>query len=517
MKEQISILVEDNTAWQRGFAETKMNHNVKYPSLYQINTRVWLTELSEALGRPATLDDIPDTELDHLAELGFDWIWFLSVWTTGEKSRRISLENPEWRREFEQTLHNLKDEDIGGSGFAIADYHVHPNLGGDEALKRLRTKLNNRGLRLMLDFVPNHMGPDHPWVQDHPEYFISGAEEDIKNNPQNYTRVNLKESEKIFAYGRDPYFAGWRDTMQLDYSNPATVEAMKQELLRISDQCDGVRCDMAMLILPEVFERTWGRKAQPFWPVAIKAVRKHVRGFCFMAEVYWDMEWILQQQGFDYTYDKRLYDRLHEGNTIAIRDHFSASLGYQDKLVRFLENHDEPRAADTFSPDQYKAAAVITFLSPGMRFFHQGQFEGRMKRISPHLIRAPHEPLHTDLQEFYSSLLSVLKHPLVRDGEWSLISCTPAWEGNSSNDSFIAFGWMGTRRKKMVVVANFRPHSSQCYLHPLFNDLYGAQWRFQDLMSEACYDRDGDDLHFGGLYLDMEPWQYHVFEISKTH
>ena len=213
------------------------------------------------------------------------------------------------------------------------------------------------------------------------------------------------------AYGRDPYFAGWPDTVQLDYSNPATAEAMTNELLRISDQCDGVRCDMAMLILPDVFEKTWGRRAQPFWPLVTKAVRDKVPGFCFMAEVYWDMEWTMQQQGFDYAYDKRLYDRLREGHARPVREHFYAAPDYQDKLARFLENHDEPRAAATFDQKNHEAAAVITFFSPGLRFFHQGQFEGRLKRISPHLIRAPQEPVNEAIQKFYSGVTFHLKEP----------------------------------------------------------------------------------------------------------
>ena len=164
------------------------------------------------------------------------------------------------------------------------------------------------------------------------------------------------------------------------------------ELARIAEQCDGVRCDMAMLVLPEVFERTWGIRADPFWPRATESVRRKHPQFRFMAEVYWDLEWTMQQQGFDYAYDKRLYDRLREGHARPVREHFHAGLDYQDKLARFLENHDEPRAAATFSPDIHEAAAVITFLSPGLRFFHQGQFQGRRKRISPHLVRAPQEP-----------------------------------------------------------------------------------------------------------------------------
>ncbi len=219
---------------------------------------------------------------------------------------------------------------------------------------------------------------------------------------------------------------------------------MKQELIRISGQCDGVRCDMAMLILPEIFERTWGRKAQSFWPEAIKAVREKSPDFCFMAEVYWDMEWTLQQQGFDYAYDKRLYDRLREGHARPVREHFYAGLDYQDKLARFLENHDEPRAASTFEVDKHKAAAVITFLSPGLRFFHQGQFEGRKKRISPHLVRAPKEQVDEIIFEFYSKFLSVLKNPVFRDGHWRLLECKPSWYDNNTWDSFMAFAWEGT-------------------------------------------------------------------------
>ena len=242
-----------------------------YPSLYQINTRVWLTELSRTLGRPATLDDIPDAELDRLAEMGFDWVWLLSVWQTGPAGQRVSRTNPEWRREFEETLPDLREEDIAGSGFAITGYTVHPDLGGDAALARLRERLRSAGLRLMLDFVPNHTGLDHPWVEDHPEYYIAGTELDLARAPQNYTWVKRKRGDLLLAHGRDPYFPGWPDTLQLNYGNPATQEAMIGELVKIAGQCDGVRCDMAMLVLPEVFERTWGRQAPPFWPRAIAA------------------------------------------------------------------------------------------------------------------------------------------------------------------------------------------------------------------------------------------------------
>src|SRR5215469_16234646 len=292
-----------------------------YPSLYQINTRVWLTELSRKLGRPATLDDIPDSELDRIAAVGFDWVWFLSVWQTGLASRRISREDPEWRKEFQHTLPDLRDDDIPGSGFAITGYTVHQHLGGDAALARLRDRLRKRGLRLMLDFVPNHMGLDHPWVEQHPEYFVQGTEADLAREPRNYVRVQRKSGPLILAHGRDPYFPGWPDTLQLNYGNPATQKAMAGELKKIAGQCDGVRCDMAMLVLSDIFKRTWKVRPEPFWPKVTQEVRAKYPEFVFMAEVYWDLEWTLQHQGFDYAYDKRLYDRLREQHAGTVRAH----------------------------------------------------------------------------------------------------------------------------------------------------------------------------------------------------
>jgi hypothetical protein len=492
-----------------------MATTARYPALYQVNTRVWLTELSRGLGRPATLDDIPGAALDQFAALGFDWVWMLSVWQTGPAGQRVSRGNPEWRKEFAETLPDLREEDVPGSGFAITGYVVHQALGGDEALARLRERLRQRGLRLMLDFVPNHTGLDHAWVEDHPEYYVRGTELDLARAPRNYTWARRQRGDLLLAHGRDPYFPGWPDTLQLNYANPATQEAMAGELVKIAGQCDGVRCDMAMLVLPDVFERTWGARATPFWPEATRRVRERSPGFCFMAEVYWGLEWALQQQGFDYTYDKRLYDRLRDGHARPVREHFWAGLDYQDRMARFLENHDEPRAAATFPPAVHEAAAVVTFLSPGLRFFHQGQFQGRTKRISPHLGRAPDEPLNQELAKFYDRLLGVLRRRAVREGEWRLLECVPAWEGNWTWDCFLAFAWQAPGEDHLLVTVNYAANQSQCYVRLLFSDLGGGRWRLTDLLGGATHDRDGDDLQRHGLYLDVPPWQASVFALTR--
>ena len=486
-----------------------------YPSLFQVSTRAWLRELSADLGRSATLDDIPDAALDRMARRGFDWVWPLGVWQTGAAGRAVSRSRPEWRKEYRETLPDLTDADICGSCFAITAYRVHRDLGGNAALRRLRRRLAERGIKLMLDFVPNHTALDHPWIDDHPDFYIAGGEADLASAPQNYCRVETSRGPIVLAHGRDPYFPGWPDTLQLNYGNPELQEAMRDEILAVADLCDGVRCDMAMLILPEVFQRTWGIAIDGFWPEAIAVAQRSVPGFTFMAEVYWDLEWTLLQQGFDHAYDKRLYDRLCERNARGIRDHLAADLDYQRRLARFLENHDEPRAAAVFRPGEQEAAAVITYLAPGLRFFHDGQFEGRKRRLPVHLCRRPAEDADPDLEAIYGRLLNVLRADVVRDRRWRLLACAPAWEGNGSWEGFIAFLWERDGGSKTLVAVNYAPHRGQCLIRLPVSDSGGKAVVLQDLMSDARYERRSDDLESPGLYLDIPAWGYHVFDLSS--
>lgn len=486
----------------------------RYPSLYQVNTRVWLTELSRSLGCRATLDDIPNSAIDDWKASGFDWIWLLSVWQTGETAKAISRSNLQWRHEFAETLVDLTDEDIAGSGFAIENYAVHRELGGDAALTRLRARMKERGLKLMLDFVPNHMAPDHPWVATHSDYFVGGNEDNLAQTPLNYFRTEVGGVPRIFAHGRDPYFPGWPDTIQLNYGQPALQAAMTDELLRIAKQCDGVRCDMAMLILPDVFKRTWGIESKHFWPDAIGAVHSAYPDFVFMAEVYWGLEWTLQQQGFDYCYDKTLYDRLRLGHAGPVREHFCAEMSYQNHLARFLENHDEPRAAATFENAPHKAAAILTFLSPGLRFFHQGQFEGHKKRISPHLVRSPQESADVALRSFYTKVLEAMKHPTLRDGNWQLLRSEPAWRENGTNEDVIAFGWDKIASEPIVVAVNFSDHQSQAKLRLSSEFEVSRTYRFHDNLSGAVYEWPGAELLNSGLFVDLPPWGAHVLSVS---
>ncbi|HYZ30645.1 MAG TPA: alpha-amylase family glycosyl hydrolase [Crenalkalicoccus sp.] len=486
-----------------------------HPALFQMNARLRLREIAAELGRPATLDDIPDAELDRLAAQGFDWLYALGVWSTGEASRQVSRTRPDWRAGFAALLPDLEDRDICGSSFAITAYAAHPALGGDAALRRLRERLRARGLRLMLDFVPNHVALDHPWLQQRPELFLHGDAARLEREPQNWVRMATGRGPAVLAHGRDPYFPGWPDTLQLDYANPATQAAMRAELGAAAALCDGLRCDMAMLVLPEVFERSWGRAAEPFWPGAIGQIRQDRPDFIFMAEVYWGLEWTLLQQGFDYAYDKTLYDRVVHRNARGIRDHLRAGPDDQRHLVRFLENHDEPRAAATLPWEAHPAAALVTYCTPGLRFFHQGQFEGRRRHASIHLDRAPAEPCDAAIAGFYDRLLGLLRDPVLRGGAWQLLEPAEAWPGNWTHDGFVAFAWEGAGEARLVGVASFLPHQAQCLLRLPFAGLAGHDHELTDLLGPARYRRAGDELAGRGLYLDLPAFGAHLFCIAR--
>jgi len=481
-----------------------------YPSLYQLNTRCLLRDLGDG----AKLEDIPEKLLKSIGERGFDWVWPLGIWQTGEAARAISREQPEWRREYEQTLPDLTDKDITGSPFAIKAYAAHRTFGGKSGLSKFRKRLEKRGLKLLLDFVPNHTAPDHDWVTEHPEFYIQGSGEDLTREPHNYARVG----RRIFAHGRDPYFPGWPDTLQLNYRHPGLRAAMIEQLLTIAEQCDGIRCDMAMLLLPEVIQRTWGDRSLPadrkkpvdgsFWIEAIAAVRAQFPDFQWMAEAYWDLEWELQQQGFDYTYDKRLYDRLREGHAAGVRGHLCADGNFMRKSVRFLENHDEPRAAAVFPNPQHRAAAAVAFLVPGLRFFHEGQLEGRRVRISMHLGRRPDEPADPELQAFYERLLEVLRRSEVRSGEWRMCATRAAYEGSTSHEQMLIFLWE-LDKKRLLVAVNYSAGPASGFVELPVTAWEGKTVRLTDLLGEAVYDRE--DLPRNTLYVDLPPWGCQAF------
>jgi hypothetical protein len=487
----------------------------KHPVIYEINTWVWLRELARKYGRPITLGNVPDAEWELPVRLHMDAVWLMGVWERSPAGVAIALANRTLQEDFRRALPDVRREDIVGSPYCVRRYEVDPALGGREGLAAARRALAERGIRLMLDFVPNHVAPDHPWVSEHPEYFIGGSEEDLRRDPASFRKVN----GNILACGRDPFFPAWPDVLQLNAFNPGLRKAAAATLSSIADQSDGVRCDMSMLMMNTIFSRTWGNRAgtppeTDYWPEAIKAVRRNQPDFLFMAEAYWDLEWELQQQGFDYCYDKRLYDRLEHDNAESVRLHLLADLSYQEKLVRFIENHDEPRAAATFLPSKERAAAVTVFIQVGAGLLHEGQREGRKVRLPVFLARRPDEDVDADLRNFYDRLFTVLAEKGIRRGEWRLCDRT-GWPDNSSFQNLAAWCWRDGE-KKHVIVVNLSGARSQARIHLPWDDLSNQSWQLEDLFSGEKYRDNGNELQSEGLFVDLEPWGYHLLEAQRA-
>ena len=478
------------------------------PVIYEINTWVWLNDLSQQYKRAITLGTVPEEQWDAIASLNVDAVWLMGVWERSPEGICIANENAGLQADFRNALPDYTAADNVGSGYCVHRYSVDEHLGGPKGLATARQLLGQRGLRLILDFVANHLAPDHPWVFEHPEYFVQGTQEDIERAPVAF----FQAGRTVIANGRDPYFPPWPDVAQLNAFSPSLRQAVIETLNSIAGQCDGMRCDMAMLLLNSIFERTWGERVgepppEEYWREVISAVQLQHPNVLFMAEAYWDLEWDLQQLGFDYCYDKRLYDRLEHDNAESVRLHLSAGLDYQDKLVRFIENHDEPRAAATFSPEKERVAAVTIMTLPGAKLLYEGQLEGRRVRPPVFLARRPVEPIDTELQAFYRKLLVAVKESGLREGEWRLCERT-GWPDNSSYLNLAAWCWSQGDMRYLVVV-NLSGYQSQAQVHLPWDNLTGRTWQLTDVLNGNVFVRAGDQMHSTGLYVDLSAWRFY--------
>ena len=488
----------------------------QYPCVYEINTWVWLSELSRKYGVDVDLSSVPSPEWDTIACYGFDAVWFMGVWERSPIGIGIANQNKNLVDEFRKALPDFRPDDNVGSPYCVRRYVVDQHLGGPEGLAIARSELAKRGLNLVLDFVPNHVAPDHPWVTKHPEYFIRGTPDDLRNDPSSFVEV----SGSVFACGRDPYFPAWPDVLQLNAFESEFRHAAIETISSIADQCDGIRCDMAMLMLNPIFERTWGMRAgmrpeTEYWVEVISAIKGRYPGFLFIAEAYWDLEWQLQQQGFDFCYDKKLYDRMEHSSAEDIRLHLCADLAYQAKLLRFIENHDEPRAGATFSPTRHRAFALTVGTLPGIKLFHEGQLEGRKVRLPVFLGRRPDEPEAPDLKDFYTKLLKATDRPVFREGSWSLCNRT-GWPDNWSFQNLVSWTWVHKEERYLIVV-NLSDVPAQGLVQVHWNDAGNRKWQLKDVLSGTTYERHGGEMLSPGLYVELQPWDYHFFQCLRTN
>jgi hypothetical protein len=479
------------------------------PVVYEIDTWPWLAGLTDRLGRPVTLADVPAEAWDEAVPPGVDAVWLMGVWERSPAGIAVALADESLTRAFRAALPDVRPGDVVGSPYCIRRYRADDQLGGPTGLRVARAELAARGAKLILDYVPNHVAPDHPAVTEHPERFIQGDEADLAREPHAW----FVAAGRIIARGRDPYFPPWPDVAQLDSFRPEERAATVEVLGDIAVQCDGIRVDMAMLPTNDVFARTWGRHAGPapateFWPEVLAQVRRTSPDVVLIAEAYWDMEWTLQQQGFDFCYDKRLYDRLAGEDADAVRKHLTAGRDFQDRLLRFIENHDEPRAATALPGGRDRAAAIAVATLPGATLWHEGQFDGRRTHLPVFLGRAPQEPADAEVRAFYRTLLPLAAE--LRHGGWTLLD-SHGWPDNPTHRNVLAWAWHDAERPHHVVAVNLSERAAQCRIPLPWLALSGQSWRLIDRLDgrEFSLTRAAD-----GLFVDLPAWGAHIFSVE---
>lgn len=487
------------------------------PLIFEINTWVWLADLSKRFGRPITLGTVPTEVFDELVAWRLHLLWAMGVWERSPRGRIIALEHEGLQFEFERALPGFTPEQVVGSPYAVHRYTVDARLGGRDELASFRARLHERNIGLILDYVPNHVAVDHPWVVEHPAALVRGTEDDLTTRSGTYFLV--PENGLIFAHGRDPYWPAWTDTAQIDAFSVEGREQSRAAVLDIASQCDGVRCDMAMLMVSSVFRRTWDRPDAPdteFWDEIISPTKTKYPDFMFMAEVYWDMEAELQARGFDFTYDKRLYDRLLHENVYTVRDHLLAASSYQRRCVRFVENHDEARVLTAFGLERSRAAATLIAALPGAKLFHDGQFEGRQVRIPVQLGERPMETPLEDLTTFYRRLLTEVSDAPYREGIFMALASHPILGNDTGHEHILTFAWaLGEDWRIVVVNYGDQPVEGRILLpRPAFAGL--TPWRCYDVLNPGDpVLHTGDDLLIGGLPVELPSYGTQIFVVTK--
>jgi len=491
---------------------------VKNPSLYEINTRVWLREFDKD-SEKAKISDVPISFWQNLREKGFDYIWLMGVWETTPSLVEKCCFQSFLVESYSRSLKDWEKPDVIGSPYAINNYEFNQQIGSADDFLKLKKSLNEMGLGLILDFVPNHFSAMSEITKSNSEIFLHSSRELVDQDPTTFFQSYFNK-KFFFTHGRDPFFPAWTDTIQLNYFNPATIEFMTNILLKISNFCDGVRCDMAMLVLNNVFNNTWRgiideskfpKPAEEFWKIAIDKIKSHKKDFLFIAEAYWNLEWELQQLGFDYTYDKKLLDRLKDGKPFEVSEHLRADNQYQMKSLRFIENHDEERAVTSLGIEKSFAAALIISSISGMKLFYDGQLVGKRIKLPVQLARAPKEKEIKVVQKYYDKLLTIFNDGTFKNGECRQLEPIQVHPDNYSSYNIFAWHWI-YKNEIRVIVVNYSSETSQCRIKfSLPQNFDSNDVEIYDVLHDKGYIRTKYEITDSGLFIELGAYQGHIF------
>lgn len=382
---------------------------------------VWLYQLSKKYNREISrLDQIPDEELDQIANRGINAIWLIGVWKRSQASQNIK--------------HILGNTDAIASAYSLYNYQIAEDLGGIEALLNLKERAAYRGIRLASDMVPNHTGIYSEWILQHPDWFIQTDELPYPN--YTFTGKNLSPSDEISIYIEDGYWSKtdaavvfkyvnnatgqvryiyhgndgtstpWNDTAQLNYLLPEVREAVIKTILSVAKLFPIIRFDAAMTLTKRHYQRLWfplpghggaipsrahfsmtrgefdKHMPNEFWREVVDRVNMEAPDTLLLAEAFWLMEgYFVRTLGMHRVYNSAFMNMLKMEENSKYRKTIKNVVEFDPEIlkrfVNFMNNPDEKTAVEQFGKEKkYFGAAVMLATMPGLPMFGHGQIEG---------------------------------------------------------------------------------------------------------------------------------------------
>lgn len=448
----------------------------KPKTLYLINTRLWLNDLGVE-----SISNVSDTEWENLFEM-YDNFWFMGIYKPSQKGQENAKK---YWEQYQYYLPDIdKEKDVVSSPFAVPEYCPNPAIADNwQVWDKMVEELNRRGKKVFIDFVPNHTALDHPWVESHPEYYVQGNKQQYLDNPDHFVEIADNQGQiRYFAHGKDPYFDPWSDTLQLNYANLELQKRMEEELINLSKHADGFRCDMAVLVTPDVFLKTWGNYLSDeerqnlesslqnrddeeqkldysFWKRVVPRLKEATtmdgkKGFELIAEAYWEVDKI--EKYFDFIYNHDLYKQIVEtlGNrpNTELKSHLDYLLRNPEKnkkrWVVYTENHDEKRAVDAMDEQFSKPAAVLSaMIKDSIFMINQGQEIGCQYRAPMQVLRPRKETVNERMVKFYDDLMLMRRSEFFQTGEVKII------EPKNYDQNSILFEVVNRKLERKAIVA----------------------------------------------------------------